>query len=306
MHRIWAKQATIGFLGATTPSVWSAFVAAFEQKLHELGWVDGLNIAIDYQWAHGDENAYARLAKGFVSREVDVIVTSGTGPVSAAITATKKNPIPIVFAAAGDPVRTNLVASLKKPGRNVTGLSNGQTNLGVKRLNELVKVVRNLRRLAILGNFDSPNIPLEADQVESRARQLKIKTVRCPVQQASQLTPTIMKLKGQADALYVCTEPFVTTNSVAINIAAAAAGLPTMHAFRDYTEAGGLMSFGPDFRAMFGRAAEIVDRVLQGTNPADIAVEEQTDVELVINQSTANALGLTIPKGVRGRATVVR
>jgi putative ABC transport system substrate-binding protein len=303
MHRSWARQATIGFLGATTPSVWSAFVAAFEHRLRHLGWIDGDNIAINYQWAEGKPKRYASIAKDFVRDEVDIIVTSGTAPVLAAKKADKKTPI--VFAAAGDPRNTGLAAKGKRPNRIIAGLSNGQTGLAVKRLDKLRKVVPGLKRLAILGNPDSSNIPLEMKKLKTRARKLKIKTVICNVRSASQIAPAIKRLRGKVDALFVCTDPFVTTHHVTINIAAASAGLPTMHAFRDYVEAGGLMSYGPDFRSMFGNAADLVDQILRGTEPANIAIEQQNKCELIINQSTAKALGLTIPKGVRKGATVI-
>jgi ABC-type uncharacterized transport system substrate-binding protein len=304
LHRTWARQATIGFLGATTPSIWSAFVAAFEQRLRELDWINGGNIAIDYRWAEGRQDRYARLAQDFVRSNVDIIVTSGTAPAMAAKKATSA--IPIVFAAAGDPVRTKLVASLARPGRNVTGMSNGQTDLAAERLDQLRKLVRGLRRLAIMGNRGSRNIPLEMDRIQRRARSLRIETYICDVRRATQIAPAIKRLQGRVDALFVCTDPFMTTNQIAINTSAASVKLPTMHAFRDYTETGGLMSYGPDFRAMFQRAADLVDRILRGAQPADLPVKLQKRRELVINQNTATALGIPIPKGVRGRAKVIR
>ena len=304
LHRSWARQAAIGFLGATTPSIWSAFVAAFEQRLRELDWINGSNIAIDYRWAEGRQDRYARFAQDFVRRNVDVIVTSGTAPAMAAKRATSA--IPIIFAAAGDPVRTKLVASLARPGRNVTGMSNGQTDLAAERLDELRKVVPRLRRLAIMGNRGSRNIPLEMDRIQRRARSLRIETVICDVRRAAQIAPAIKRLQGQVDALFICTDPFMTTNQIAINTSAASVKLPTMHAFRDYTETGGLMSYGPDFRVMFQRAADLVDKILRGTRAADLPVKLQKKQELVINQNTANALGVRIPKGVRARAKVIR
>jgi putative tryptophan/tyrosine transport system substrate-binding protein len=304
LHRSWARQATIGFLGATTPSIWSAFVAAFEQRLRELDWINGSNIAIDYRWAEGRQDRYAAFAQDFVRRKVDIIVTSGTAPAMAVKKATSV--IPIVFAAAGDPVRTKLVASLARPGRNVTGMSNGQTDLAAERLEQLRKVVPGLRRLAIMGNRGSRNIPLEMAQIQRKARRLGIDTVICDVRRAAQITPAIKRLQGKADALFVCTDPFMTTHQIAINTSAASAKLPTMHAFRDYTETGGLMSYGPDFRAMFQRAADLVDKILRGTRAADLPVKLQKKHELVINQNTAHALGIPIPKRVRAHAEVIR
>lgn len=185
-------------------------------------------------------------------------------------------------------------------------MSNGQTDLAAERLDQLRKLVRGLRRLAIMGNRGSRNIPLEMDRIQRRARSLRIETYICDVRRAAQIAPAIKRLQGRVDALFVCTDPFMTTNQIAINTSAASVKLPTMHAFRDYTETGGLMSYGPDFRAMFQRAADLVDRILRGAQPADLPVKLQKRRELVINQNTATALGIPIPKGVRGRAKVIR
>jgi putative tryptophan/tyrosine transport system substrate-binding protein len=304
MHRSWAKQPTIGFLGATTHTIWSAFVAAFEHRLRELGWINGSNILIDYRWAEGRQERYVRIAEDFVRDKVDVIVTSGTAPTVAAKNATTT--IPIVFAAAGDPVGTKLVASLARPGRNVTGLSNGQTDLARARIDLLRTVVPDLKRLAILGNRGSHNVRLEMDQVQKRARRLKIETIICDTRKAAQIAPAIRRLKGNADALYVCTDPLITHHRISINSVAADARLPAIHAFRDYVEAGGLISYGPDFRELFSDAADLVDKILHGTKPADIPVKLKKKCELVVNLTTAHALGLTIPKRIRGRAETIR
>jgi putative ABC transport system substrate-binding protein len=306
LQKSWVSQATIGFLGATNPTVWGTFFTAFDKRLRALGWIDGNNIAIEQRWAEGDPDNHAGLAKTFADLDVDIIVTSGTQAVLAPMQEAKR--IPIVFASAGDPVRTKLVESLDRPGGYVTGLSNGQTNLAPKRLEELRQVIPNLKRLAILGNFGSSVIELEKQQIETWASSQKpaVELIMRDVRKPEQIGPAIKTLRGQADALYVCTDPFITTHRVAINIAAAAARLPTMHAFYEYVEAGGLMSYGPDFREMFERAADLVDRILRGTKPGDIRVEVQEKFQLVINESTANALDLDIPKGVRDRAKIIR
>jgi ABC-type uncharacterized transport system substrate-binding protein len=301
---IWTNQATIGFLGATTSKVWGEFVWAFEERLQRLGWFDGNNMRIDYKWAHADPARYSKLARYFVDRGVDVIVTSGTPAVIAARKATST--IPIIFASAGDPVRARLVASLKRPGGNVTGTSNGQSNLGGQRLDKLIKLAPDLERLALVGNYGNRVVQIEMDQLLKKARRHGIHTVICDIRKGSRVAPSIRRLRGKVDALFICTDPLITCNSVAINIAAVSAGLPTIHAFRDYVEDGGLASYGPDFRAMFTRAADLVDQVLRGTPPGEIPVTLQKKQEFVINQSTAQALGLTIPKGIRRRATIIK
>src|SRR5262245_16793844 len=214
-----AKQATIGFLGATTPSIWSAFVAAFEQRLRKLGWIEGTHIAIDYRWAEGQRRRYAKLAKRFVDGKVDVIVTSGTPAVLAAKSATRK--IPIVFASAGDPKRTKLVNGLKRPGGNVTGLSNWQPDLAGRRLDELRKLVPGLKRLGIIGNHDNPVIPLEIAQIKRRAGALKIKTFVWDVQRVAHIGRAFKRgQQDEVDAVFVCSDAFITTHQAAVHEAA--------------------------------------------------------------------------------------
>lgn len=301
----WERPATIGFLGATKHAAWSDFIAPFEHGLRDLGWIAGHNLEIDYRWADdGRGDRYETMAKGFVERGVDVIVTAGTAAVAAAKKATKS--IPIVFASAGDPVRTGLVRSLAHPGGNVTGLSNGQTDLAGKRLDLLREAIPGLRTLAIIGNRASHNVRLEMDALQKSARKLKIDTIIRDIRRAPQIAPAIKQLKDKADALYVCTDPFVVHHAVSINTLATSAGLPTLHAFRDHVERGGLISYGPDFRAMFRSAADLVDKVLRGVKPADIAVKLEKKRETVINLNTAKALGLTIPKRVRRGADTIQ
>jgi putative ABC transport system substrate-binding protein len=305
LHRSWTWQATIGFLGATKPSVWSEFVNAFDDRLRQLGWVDGSNVEIVYGWAEGRPDRYAKIAKDFVRKGVDLIVTSGTPAVLAAMSATKS--IPIVFASAGDPVGAKLVKSLKKPGGNVTGQSNSQIDLTEKRLTTMRQAIPNLQRIAVMANTRNRIHRPEMRKIERLARRFGIKqVVPCEIERASQIGPAIKKLRGKVDGIYVCTDPLMTTHHVAINTAAANARLPTMHAFREYVaEAGGLMSYGPDFRAMFGEAADTVDKILHGRPPGEIPIKVHSKCDLVINRSTAHALGLRIPKAVRRRATMI-
>jgi putative ABC transport system substrate-binding protein len=300
----WERPATIGFLGATKHAAWSEFITPFERQLRAQGWIDGLNLEIDYQWADGHADRYEKIAKRFVDRGVDVIVTAGTSAVAAAKRTTKS--IPIVFTTAGDPARTGLVRSLARPGGNVTGLSNGQTDLAGKRLALLCEAVPGLKRLAIIGNRSTANARLEMDAAQKAARRLKLDTVTRDIRHESDIAAAIKGLKGKADALYVCTDPFVTHHRNGINTLAAGAGLPTMHAFRHHVEAGGLLSYGPDFLDLFRDGADIVDKILRGAKPADIPVRLMKKRELVVNLHTAKALGLRIPGRLRRRATVVR
>ena len=291
------RQTKIGFLGATTPTIWSAYVFALDRRLRELGWIDGANAVIDYQWAEGKPKEFARLAKHFVDNGADIIITSGTGAALAAKQATADDPIPVVFAAAGDPQGAGLVKTFKRPGGNVTGLSNGQADFAAERVARLRKAFPDMETLGIVGNTASANVQPDIDAVIAAAGK-RLDTVVCEVSKAGQITPAIQGLKGKVDALYICTDLLLTTHEVAVNIAAASVQLPTMHAFREYVEAGGLMSYGPDIPAMFERAAELADSILRGADPATIEVEAPDTAEFVVNHGTAKAIGVTLPKGL--------
>lgn len=298
-----SKRPTIGFLGAATPQIWGAYVEAFEKRLRELGWKNRSTVAIDYRWAKGNPKAYASIARDFVKDGVDIIVTSGTGPTLAAKKATRT--IPIVFATAGDPVGTKLVKSLKRPGRNVTGQSNAQTELAGRRLDQLHKIVPDLQRLAIVGDAQNHNVALEIGQIKQRARQLNIATTVHDTDGRYEIAPLIKSLRGGAQAIFVCTDPTRTTHQKIVHKEALSIRLPTVHAFKNYVEMGGLISYGPDIPAMFRRAAEIVDRILRGKKPGDIPVKVQKKFELAINITTARKLGLTISQAVTRGATIV-
>jgi putative ABC transport system substrate-binding protein len=297
------KQPTIGFLGGGTSSAQSLWTAAFEQRLRELGWIEGRTIAIEYRWAEGRSDRLADIAAEFVRLKVDVIVTHSAEPVLAAKQATSV--IPIVFGAAADPVGNGLVASLARPGGNVTGLSVQFTDLAGKRLELLREVVPSLRRLAIMANVGAPGAVLEMREAQAVARTLGFEVATVEIRRAEDIAPAFEALKGRADALYVCSEPLINTNRTRINILAVGARLPTVHAFREHVEAGGLMSYGANFPDLFRRAADYVDKILRGAKPADIPVEQLTKFDLVINLTTAKALGLTVPPTVLARATEV-
>jgi putative ABC transport system substrate-binding protein len=294
---------TIGFQGASTASTSSQWVAAFVQRLRELGWIENRTVAIEYRWGEGRDKRFAEIAAEFVRLKVDVIVTYGTVSAIAAKKATAV--IPIVIAAVGDPVGTGLVDSLARPGGNVTGLSLQQTDLAGKRIEILRETLPRLRTLAILANIISPNSVLEAREVQAVARTLGLDVVTSEVRRAEDIAPAFEALKGRADALYVCVDPLLTTNRIRINTLALSVRLPTMYGFREYVEAGGLMSYGPNFPDLFRRAAEYVDRILRGAKPSNLPVEQPTKFDLVFNLTTAKALGLEIPPSMLARADEV-
>jgi putative tryptophan/tyrosine transport system substrate-binding protein len=295
-----AGMPVIGWLVASTPSATSQWTVAFAQRLRELGWIEGRNVVVEYRWAEGRPERMAEIAAEFVRLKVDIIVTGGTPAVIAAKQATSV--IPIIFAAAGDPIGNNLVISLARPGGNLTGLSTQHTDTATKRLELLREVLPNLRRLAIMANVGSPDAVLETTEVQAAALTLGIDLIAIEIRRADDIAPAIEALKDRADALFVCPEPLAFTNRIRINTLALGARLPTMHGFREHVEAGGLISYGPNMPSLFRRSAELVDKVLRGTKPADIPVEQPTRFDLVVNMITAKALGLTIPETFLVRA----
>ena len=206
---------------------------------------------------------------------------------------------------AGDPVGTGLVASLARPGANVTGVSNLAKDLAAKRLELLSEVVRGLRRSAVLTNAGYPASQLEIGELQSAARTLGIEIVLFEVRRSEDIAPAFATLSGRAEALYVIGDPLVNANQMRINVLALTARLPTIYPQRGYLEAGGLMSYGPNFLDLNRRAADLVDKILRGAKPADLPVEQPTKFELVINLITAKALGLDVPPTLLGRADEV-
>ena len=297
-----SKLPTIGFLGASTASAWSCWSAAFVQRLRELGWIDGRTVAIEYRWAEGRSERYAEIAAEFVRLKVDVILTVG-GAVVAAQQATSV--IPIVFAIAIDPVETGLVASLGRPGGNVTGLSMQATDLAGKRLELLREVLPGLHRLAILANVGYPASVVEIGKVQAAARKLAYEVDILEIRRTEDIAPAFGTLRSAAQALYVCGDALTTANSTRINTLAMSARLPTIYPDRLFLEAGGFMAYGANNSDLFRRAADYVDKILRGAKPAELPVEQPTKFDLAINLNTAKALGLEVPPTLLARADEV-
>jgi putative tryptophan/tyrosine transport system substrate-binding protein len=287
------KVPTIGFLGTATPSAWGPWTAAFVQRLRELGWVEGHNLSIEFRWAEGRNERATEIAAEFIRLKVNVIVTAGPAALAAK---QATSVIPIVFALATDPVGSRLVASLARPGGNVTGLSLQQADTAGKRLELLREVVPGLGRLAIIANVGSPGAMLEMGEVTAAARTLGVEVVPVEIRRAEDIAPAFEALKRRVEALYVVQDPLVLANRIRINTLAQGARLPTMHPSREAVEGGALISYGPNFPDLFRRAADLVDKILRGVKPGDIPVEQPTKFDLVINLTTAKTLGLTIPE----------
>jgi putative ABC transport system substrate-binding protein len=296
------KLPTIGFLGASTSSNWSHWTAAFAQRLRELGWIEGRTVAIEYRWAEGRSDRFTEIAAEFVRLRVDVILTVGS---AAAVAKQATSTIPIVFALAADPVGSGLVASLARPGSNLTGLSILSSDLAGKRIELLREVLPGLRRLAIIGNIGSASSVLEIAEAQAAARKLGLDADVLEIRGAEDIGPAFGTLESGVQALYVCPDPLVNANHARINTLALGARLPTIHPFRDYLGAGGFMSYGASNADLFRRAGDYVDKILRGAKPGDLPVEQPTKFDLVINLTTAKALGLKIPESFLLRADEV-
>jgi putative ABC transport system substrate-binding protein len=296
------KLPTIGFLGPASASAMRPWIDAFVARLRELGWVEGRTVAIEVRWAEGHGERFAEVAAEFIRLKVDVIVTTGTAvPILKQATSV----IPIVFAISNDPLGSGIVASLSKPGGNATGLSQLATDLAGKRLELLREMLPSLSRVAALGNAGNPTTAPEMLEVQIAARTLGFQIVTSEIRSAEEIPAVIGTLKDRADALYLQSDPLMNTNRIQINTLALNARLPTFSGIRDYVEAGGLMSYGPNFPDLFRRAAEFVDKILRGAKPADLPVEQPTRFDLVVNLKTAKALGLTVPPTLLARADEV-
>src|SRR5499427_6896554 len=294
-----AKLPTIGLLGAGTLSAWSLWVAAFVQRLRELGWIEGRTVAIEYRWAEGRSERFTEIGAEFVRLKVDVIITVGT-----AVAALKQvtSAIPIVFAAAADPLGSGLVTSLARPGGNVTGLSMQSTELVTKRCEFLREILPDLRRMAVMGNVGYPAALLEMREVEAAARTLGLEIDTAELRRAEDISPAFDAFRSRVQALYVCPDALVNANLVRINTLAVGAHLPTMYPTRNFVEAGGLMAYVPNNADLFRRAGDYVDKILRGAKPADLPVQQPTKFELIINLTTAKALGLSVPASMQARA----
>jgi putative tryptophan/tyrosine transport system substrate-binding protein len=296
------KLPTIGYLGASTLSFDTQRVGAFVQRLRELGWIEGRTIAIEYPWSEGRTERYAEIAAEFVRLKVDVIVATG-GAIPAAKQATSV--IPIVFPVAGDPVGAHYVDSLARPGGNITGLSLQQTDVASKRVELLREAVPALRHLAIMANVDNVNALRELGEVQAAAGAFGLEATTSEIRRAEDIIPAFEALKRRADAIYVVAEPLVFTNRARIHTLAMAGRLPAIYNSREYVEMGGLMSYGPNFPDLYRRSADVVDKILRGAKPADIPVQQPTQFDLIVNLTTAKALGLTMPESFLLRADEV-
>ena len=286
----------IGYLGAGSPGPSAPFVAAFHKGLGESSYVEGQNVAIEYRFAEGRDDQLPALAADLVGRKVDVIVTFGGGAPRAAKAASQT--IPIVFALGGDPIAIGLVASLARPGGNVTGVSFLGGELTSKRLELISELVPHARAIALLVNPNNPG----ASVVREMQEAARTKGVQLPILYAateSEIDAAFASLvQGKADALVVPAEPFINSRRQQIVALAARHAVPAIYGIREYVAAGGLISYGASLTAVYRQVGVYSGTILKGAKPADLPVQQPTNFELVINLKTANALGLTVPQSM--------
>jgi putative ABC transport system substrate-binding protein len=288
------KAPRIGYLGSSSPSLEPHYVQAFRQRLRDLGYVEGRDIVIEFRWAEGRDERLPDLAAELVSAKVDVIVTTGTPSTLAAKRATQT--IPIIMASSGDPVRSGLVASLARPSGNVTGFTILGPELEGKRLELLKEVVPRLSRVAVLWNSANPALVFyyQAIQAASQALRVTLEPV-VEVRRIEELDGALSTIaRARPDALAVLADRFLLSHRKRIVEFAATSRLPGMYPYREYAEAGGLMSYAPNNIELFRGAATYVDKILKGAKPGDLPVQEPTRFDLVINRKTAEALGLRV------------
>jgi putative ABC transport system substrate-binding protein len=301
--RAQAPGKTIAMLGAATPAAWGPMVTSFEERLRELGWIDGRTATLVYRWAEGDSSRYAGIAAELVAMKVDVIVTVGS---AAATVMRATSTIPIVLAAAVDPVASGFVQSLSHPGGNVTGLSLQSSEIGNKRLEILREAIVGLNHLAVMANAGYPGSARESAVVQETARKLGLTADALDIRRADDIAPAIDAVKDRAKALYICTDSLVVSNWPKINAAAREANVATMWGAREWIRTdGGFMSYGPNESSQFRQAADYVDKILKGANPADLPVAQPTKIDLAVNLKTAKALGISIPETFLLRADEV-
>jgi ABC-type uncharacterized transport system substrate-binding protein len=295
------KLPMIGLIGAD-PTSWGPWTAAFAARLRELGWIEGRTVAIEYRWTEGRPERPAEFAAEFARLNADIIVTnSSSAPTVKQATST----IPIVFVLGNDPLGSGLVANLARPGGNVTGLSIQQTDIAGKRLQLLSEVVPRLRRLAVMADANFPEGVREIGEVQAAARTLGLEVATHEIRRPEDIAPAFEVIRDRADALYVVVNALFNANRTRIITLALIARLPMILNTRDFVQAGSLISYGPAFPGVFRRAAEYVDKILRGAKPGEIPVEQATKFDLVINLTTAKALGLTTPETFLVRADEV-
>ncbi len=298
------KVPRVGFLGNSTAALEANLIGPFREGLHDLGYVEGKNIVIEWRWAEGKYERFPALIAELIASKVELIVTAGTPATIALKQATTT--LPLVMIAVGDPVGSGLIASLAHPGGNLTGLTSISPELDGKRLELLREVVPKISHVAVLWNPTSPLQVAGEKETQAAAHAMKIKVLSLGVQAEEQFDNAFATiLRERPGALLVLADRLFLHHRVRIMDFATQNHLPGVHAYVELVEAGGLMSYGPSYSGMHRRAATYVDKILRGTKPADLPVEAPIKFELVINLRAAKQIGLTVPPNVLYRADKV-
>ncbi len=299
------KVSRIGYLGTSTATLERHLIEAFRRELRDLGYIEGQNIVIVYRWAEGQDDRLPGLAADLVNQKPDIIVTSGTPGTLAAKQATTT--IPIVMTSSSDPVQVGLVASLARPGGNVTGLSIVAPELEGKRLQIIQQLIPRLTRLGVLWNPGNPATKQVFEETKVIAERLRVTLEPVvEVRRVDEFESALARIaRARPQALDVLVDRFLLAHRTRIVDFVAEQRLPAMYPYREYVDAGGLLSYAPSNIALFRGAATYVDKLLKGAKPADLPVEQPTKFDLVINLKTAKALGLTIPQSLLLRADEV-
>jgi len=294
-----AKQPLIGMLVPGTRATHGQWFAALVDRLRELGWIEGRTVAFEYRFAEGRTDRAAEIVAEFVRMKVDLIATSAADVTLAAKQVTSLIPIVTLMS---DPIGTGLVASLNRPGGNVTGISVQQDELAGKRVKLLREIVPSLRRLAVIAYAGNPPSLVELERAYVAARTLGLEAVKIEIRRVEDIAPGFEPVRGNAEALYVVSHPLINANRIRISTLALGARMATICRFREYVEVGALMPYGPNLPALFRRAGEFIDKILRGAKAAELPVEQPTKWDLVINLTTAKALGLEVPPHLLARA----
>ena len=292
----------IGFLGVSTPAAWASRIEALRTGLRDLGYVEGKNIVIEFRYAQGQYDRLPELAAELVRLKVDVIVTHSAPGALAAKRATATNPIPVVMTNVGDAVGSGIVASLARPGGNITGDTFFLTELVAKRLEVLKDAIPRVRRVAVLANPDNAGTVTNLQAMEIAAKALNVALLRVHARDPADLDGVFAAMAKQSvDALAVIEDPMLISSKKRIAELAVKQRVPSI-GFIEYADAGGLFGYGVNFLAVYRRVPVFVDKILKGAKPGDIPIERPTTFEFVINMKTAKALGLTVSNATRLRA----
>ncbi len=295
------KTARIGYLGAFTPSAGASLLEAFRQGLREFGYVEGQNIFIDYRWAEGKPDRLPVVAAELVNLRAEVIVTQSNAAVAALQHATKT--IPIIVAGMGDPVESGFVASLARPGHNITGFSNQAEEFAGKWVELLTEIVPKMSRVAVLAVSRTVSHGTYWREIQATAQTLKVTPQRQEIMSADEIDDAFMKLsKGRPQGIIVLPHAITIERRMQIAHLATKNRIPAIYPFGLFAEAGGLMSYGTNLADLHRRAATYVNKILKGVSPAELPVEQPTKFELLINLKTAKQIGITIPPNVLARA----